>query len=85
MNNPFNTMNNNTSFTPAFQDSGHNGDVLLADLLTPEPIGGAPQPTQQQQQSLTDADTKDLSSVLAKAARSLGMTFCQSSLQPPFS
>ncbi len=73
--NPFNT-NNNTNFTPVFESSGQNGgaDVLLGDLLTPEPIGGVQQPPQQQQLSTDDVDSGDLSSSLARAARSLGNT-----------
>ena len=71
--NPFNTTNNNTGFAPAFQaTSGQNGDTLLGDLLTPEPAAGA-QPMSQQTQPLNDSDTKDLSSSLARAAKSLGM------------
>lgn len=69
--NPFNT-NNNSSFSPVFQNSGQNGNVLLDDFLTPEPVGGVSQ--QQQQQSMQtsdDVDPGDLSSSLARAARSL--------------
>lgn len=70
--NPFTTTTNNNSFNPVFQgNASQNGDVLLGDLLTPERVGG---PNQEMKPTASnDNDTKDLSSSLARAAKSLGM------------
>eukprot|EP00794_Sanderia_malayensis_P000164 gene164-776_t len=73
--NPFNAANSNNNngaaFRPVFDNTGQasGADVLLGDLLTPEPVNGAP--IQQQQQPLDSVDSGNLSSSLAKAARSL--------------
>ena len=70
----FHPSNNNASFSPVFQGnaSPQNGDTFLGDLLTPEPVAGTIQ-ERQQADYLDDNDTKDLSSSLARVAKSLGM------------
>ena len=69
---PFHSFNNNASFSPAFQgNDSRNGGVLLGDLLTPEQASLVNQDATQTD-LLTDSDTKDLSSSLARAAKSLG-------------
>lgn len=71
-NNPFNSVTNNNSFSPVFQGSHpQSSDVLLGDLLTPVPVGGVQQDARQVE-LLNSDDTKDLSSSLARAAKSLG-------------
>ena len=71
---PFHPQNNNAAFSPVFQgnDSPQNGDILLGGLLTPEPAAGVIQ-ERRQPDLLDNNDTKDLSSSLARAAKSLGM------------
>ena len=71
--NPFHSVNNNASFSPVFQNAdSQNGSAFLGDLLTPEPATGLSQEVQEQDLFETN-DTKDLSSSLARAAKSLGM------------
>jgi len=69
--NPFHPVNDNASFSPVFQNSdAQNGSAFLGDLLTPEPANGSSQEVNQQDLFETN-DTKDLSSSLARAAKSL--------------
>ena len=71
--NPFHPVSDNASFSPVFQNSdAQNGSAFLGDLLTPEPANGSSQEVNQQDLFETN-DTKDLSSSLARAAKSLGM------------